>query len=376
METFEIYRKEFPVTQHLSYFNHAAVAPISMRTSLAMQRVLDDVAQFGGHHGRHWYSAVEQIRSKAAQLIGASAGEIAFVKNTSEGISLMANGLDLGRGDKVVSVNGEFPANIYPWLKLKEKGVEVDLVEQRDGRIDLQELVENLDARTKVLAISFVQFLSGYRSDLKYLGSACRERNILFVVDAIQGLGAFPLDVKECNIDALSADAHKWLLGPEAIGIFYCTKELIQHIEPSTVGWTSVKNWSDYLNYELDYRETAARFECGTLNTVGIYGLGAAIDLLLEVGIENVQDQILRLTDYLCAGLMQKGYHLFSSRENEEASGIVSFSSPQFSSEELNNRLKVEKIEVSPRCGKLRVSPHFYNNLSEIDRLLEVLPSL
>jgi selenocysteine lyase/cysteine desulfurase len=341
-----------------------------------MQRVLEDVAQFGGHHWRHWYSDVELIRSKAAQFIGASAGEIAFVKNTSEGISLMANGLDLGRGDKVVSVNGEFPANIYPWLKLEEKGVEVDLVGQREGRIDLQELVEHLDARTKVLAISFVQFLSGYRSDLKFLGSVCRDRNILFVVDAIQGLGAIPLDVKECNIDALSADAHKWLLGPEAIGIFYCSKELVQEIEPSTVGWTSVKNWSDYLNYELDYRETAARFECGTLNTVGIYGLGAAIDLLLEVGINNVQEQILRLTDYLCAGLMQRGYHLFSSREKEEASGIVSFSCPQFSSEELNNLLKVEKIEVSPRCGKLRVSPHFYNNLSEIDRLLEVLPSL
>jgi cysteine desulfurase / selenocysteine lyase len=376
METFEIYRKEFPVTQHLSYFNHAAVAPISKRTSSAMQKVLDDVAQFGAHHWRHWYSAVEQIRSKAAQLMGASAGEIAFVKNTSEGISLMANGLELGRGDKVVSVNGEFPANIYPWLKLEETGVEIDLVKQREGRIDLQELVEHLDARTKVLAISFVQFLSGYRSDLKFLGSACRDRNILFVVDAIQGMGAFPLDVKECNIDALSADAHKWLLGPEAIGILYCTKELIRQIKPSTVGWTSVKNWSDYLNYKLEYRETAARFECGTLNTIGIYGLGAAIDLLFEVGIKNVQDQILKLTDYLCAGLIRKGYNLYSSREREEASGIVSFSCPQFSSEELNHLLKEEKIEVSPRCGKVRVSPHFYNNISEIDRLLEVLPSL
>jgi cysteine desulfurase/selenocysteine lyase len=236
--------------------------------------------------------------------------------------------------------------------------------------------VEHLDARTKVLAISFVQFLSGYRSDLKFLGSACRDRNILFVVDAIQGMGAFPLDVKECNIDALSADAHKWLLGPEAIGILYCTKELIRQIKPSTVGWTSVKNWSDYLNYKLDYRETAARFECGTLNTIGIYGLGAAIDLLLEVGIKNVQDQILKLTDYLCAGLMRKGYYLYSSRKREEASGIVSFSCPKFSSEELNHLLKQEKIEVSPRCGKVRVSPHFYNNISEIDRLLEVLPLL
>lgn len=372
----ERYRFEFPVTDHLIYFNHAAVSPISRRVAQAMQSIIEDVLQFGAMHSPQWNHCIQQVREKAAQLIGASASEIAFIKNTSEGISFAANGLDLGPGDKVVSVNGEFPANIYPWMKLQKAGVELDLVEQHDGCVDVQEVIGHLDARTKVLALSFVQFLSGYRSDLKLLGAACRCRNIIFVVDAIQGLGAFPLNVSECQVDVLSADSHKWLLGPEGVGILYCSNRIFNQMRPSVVGWTSVKNSSNYLSYQLEYKETAAKFECGTLNTISIYGLGAALDLILEIGIDNIKTRLLALNQILRNGLAQRGYQVYGPKTSEESSGIISFSCPKYSSAQLNRLLQGENIEASSRCQKLRVSPHFYNSASEVNKFLQVLPQL
>lgn len=376
MLTLESYRAEFPVTERLIYFNHAAVSPISNRVREAMAHLLDDVSKHGALNWKAWQEVVNRARSKAAELIGAAPSEIAFVKNTSEGIACCASGLELQAGDKVVSVQGEFPANIYPWMALAEQGVELDLVEQRDGRIDVRELAARLDHRTKVLTISFVQFLSGFRSDLKLLGRVCRDRGVLFIVDAIQGLGAFPLNVRECCIDALAADSHKWLLGPEGIGMFYCSERLLPRLKPRIVGWTSVKDWANYLDYRLDYREDAGRFECGTLNTASIYGFDAALSLILEVGVERIQKKVLDLTDHLRQGLVGKGFQLYGSREPGESSGIVSFSCKPLDAREVSQALRREGIEVSPRCGKVRVSPHFYNLRSEVDRLLDLLPGL
>ncbi|HUY12081.1 MAG TPA: aminotransferase class V-fold PLP-dependent enzyme [Terriglobia bacterium] len=368
-----LYRQEFPVTCSAIYLNHAAVSPVSCRVRDAMTNLIEDVCRFGGNHWERWLDAYEAIRAKVASFLNAAPEEIAFIKNTSEGISLFANGLDWKDGDEVVSIAPEFPANYYPWKYLERKGVRLRLVPERDGVITVEDIAAALRPNTRVVAVSFVQFLSGCRLDLERLGKVCQERGALLFVDAIQGLGAFPIDVKRANIAALAADGHKWLMGPEGSGLFYIRRDLIERIQPSSVGWMSVKAAEDFSSRKLEWAEGARRFECGTLNTAGVYGLGAALDLLQEVGAEPIARRILSLTGRLREGLRQKGHRVFGPSVPEQCSGIVSFTPADVDPAEMVRRLSSRGVSVAARCGKVRISPHFYNTEEEIDRALALL---
>jgi len=369
-------RKLFPVTQNYVYLNHAAVCPISIPVYERIERHARDVMENGAVHFREWLAAVKCARELAAQLINAGPDEIAFAPNTSAGLAMIANGIDWRAGDNIVTADCEFPANVIPWMRIKrEFGVEVKMARERDCRLETEEILNLIDDRTRVVALSFVEFASGFRNDLATIGRYCRERDVLFVVDAIQGLGALKLDVEACAIDALSADAHKFLLGPEGVSLFYVSRRAMERVKPTMVGWLSVNNPEDYLNYDQPYAPNAKRFESGALNTAGVAGLGAAIELFLQVGIEKIENYLLDLGDYLCERLLDRGYHVASSRRAREKSAVICCRHEKYSANELYHLLNDRRIITTPRLGRLRVSPHFYNTREEIDRLIEVLPA-
>jgi selenocysteine lyase/cysteine desulfurase len=367
------YRSEFPVTESSIYLNHAAVAPISRRVHDAMAGLLADVRQSGAEHWQRWVATYAAVRRSIAQLLNADVAEIAFTKNTSEGVSTFARGLDWRPGDEVVSIEGEFPANFYAWKTLEQRGVTLRLVAAENGLVCPEKILQALSPRTRVLAVSFVQYLSGFRLDLESLGRACAARGCLLFVDAIQGLGAFPLDVKQANIAGLAADGHKWLLGPEGAGLLYVNRGIMDGITPSEIGWTNVRRWSDFSSHVLAWRDDARRYECGTLNTCGIYGLGAAVELLLEVGVGQIAERILDLTDRLRAVLLTQGHAVFGPRAREQASGIVSFLPHTGGAERMLERLLAHRVQAAARGGMVRLSPHFYNTAQEIDRVLELV---
>jgi selenocysteine lyase/cysteine desulfurase len=305
-------------------------------------------------------------------LLNAEPSEIAFTKNTSEGISTFANGLDWQPGDEVVSIEGEFAANFYPWKALEKRGVVLRLVPAEEGRVSQEAILGALTSRTRVVAVSFVQYLSGFRLDLEKLGQACAAHGCLLFVDGIQGLGAFPVDVKSARIAGLAADSHKWMLGPEGSALLYVSRWVMEKITPREIGWTTVRHWSDFSRRDLSWRDDARRYECGTLNTVGVYGLGAAVNLLLEVGIPNIAGRVLDLTDRLRGGLLAQGHSVFGPHAREGASGIVSFVPRQGGAERLLERFLAHRVQVAARLGMVRISPHFYNTEEEIDRVLEL----
>ena len=371
------WRAEFPVTKSYIYMNHAGVAPISSRVRDAMMGFVEDATVNGAVNVETWVETAEMCRSVAAQLINADSTEIAFMKNTTQGILIAANGIDWREGDNVVTTAVEFPANVYPWWSLKERyGVETRMAPEREGRIHVDDIVAAIDERTRVVTISHVEFASGYRNDIKTLGKICRERDIWFVVDAIQSLGAIEVDVKSSYVDILAADGHKWLLAPEGAAIFYCADEKRERLINTNVGWSSVVNPRDFLNYDLTQKPDATRFEEGSYNSVGLYGLNAAIELLLEVGVSTIETHILQLTIALIEGLESKGYRVITPKADSERAGIVVFESDQHTPIELYELLHEQKIITAERGSGLRVSPHFYNTGSEITHLLEVLPEM
>jgi len=368
-------RSLFPVTRNYVYLNHSAVCPLSVPVSEAMKSLVDDLTENGAVNYKQWLDTVERVRKDASRLVNARPHEIAFTRNTSSSISIIANGIDWSAGDNVVTCNVEFPANVYPWMRLQaERGVELRMARERDGRIDVDELLGLADRRTRVITISWVQFSSGYRIDLASIGRFCRDRGIIFVVDAIQGLGGLRLDVESCCVDAFAADAHKYMLGPEGIALLYVSDRALEKIHPTDVGWMSVQGATNYLDYDLSFREGALRFESGTLNTVGVYGLGAAIRLLLETGPSIIEDYLAGLRDYLIRGLEEQGYRVYGTRNPAEASAIVTCTHNEFTPSELYGRLKSRGVITAPRLGRLRISPHFYNNRQDVDALLDALP--
>ena len=315
------------------------------------------------------------MRARVASLINAHPDEVAFTKNTSEGISFVANGLHWQTGDNVVITNVEFPANVYPWQALRARGVEVRMVLEEDGRIPLERVMEMINTRTRVVSISSVQFASGFRTDLATLGEYCQSKGVFLCVDAIQSLGAFPIDVKAMNIDFLAADGHKWLCAPDGSGTFYVRKELQGHLHPTTIGWISMKDPFKYGKYQFEFADSCRRYEAGSYNLPGILALGSAVELALEIGIENIARRLLDLTNRLTVGLREKGYRVISAREATEASSIVAFMSDVHPHDPIQRHLEIEhRIVIAVRCGRLRASPHYYNTEREIDQLIEVLP--
>ncbi len=369
------WRTEFPVTKSYVYMNHAGVAPLSNRVRNAMSGFVEDATVNGAVNVESWTETVENCRSVAAQLINADATEIAFMKNTTQGILIAANGIDWQAGDNVVTTAVEFPANVYPWWRLKERyGVETRMVPEREGRIYFEDIVTAIDERTRVVTISHVEFASGFRNDIKAIGEMCRERDIWFVVDAIQSLGAIEVDVKSSCVDILAADGHKWLLAPEGAAIFYCANDKLERLINTNVGWASVVNPREFLDYDLTQKPDATRFEEGSYNTVGLYGLKAAIELLLEINVSKIENYILELTAGLMKGLDSKGYRVITPKPDSERAGIVVFESDQHTPAELYALLNERNIITAERGSGVRVSPHFYNTESEVADLLEVLP--
>src|SRR3954463_13063399 len=365
----ERYAPHFPVRDQLIYLNHAAVAPLCRPAADAMTRLAEDCTRFGSLHYDEWLATYERLRKAAAKLINADASEIALMKNTSEGIATIAMGIDWKPGDRIVAFHEEFPANQFPWMILQEQGVRITWLSIADPLDKIDEAC----AGARLLSISFVQYLSGYRADLHAIGEICRRRGCFFFVDAIQGLGAFPLDVEQAHIDALSADGHKWLLGPEGCGILYVRQERQDSIRPVEFGWTNVAKFADYASRDLTLRPDAGRYECGTLNTIGSFGLRASLELLLEVGVENMEPAIQSLGDRLASGVCAKGYEVMGSRSPSTGAGIVSFRHPKDDSTAIVRRLREVGIIAAPRQGWIRMAPHFYISPDDIDRVLAEL---
>jgi cysteine desulfurase/selenocysteine lyase len=362
-------RSNFPVTQNLIYLNHAAVAPLSRPAAEAMQRLADDAVRYGSLHYPAWLETYDGLRRAAAKLINSAPEEIALVKNTSEGISTIAIGLDWRAADRVIAFEEEFPSNQYPWRRLESKGVKIEWLSVTDPLERIDEAAKG----AKLLALSFVQYLTGHRADLNAVGEICRRRGVVFVVDAIQGLGAFPIDVKTAKIDALASDGHKWLLGPEGCAILYVSRALQERVEPVEFGWTSVANYEDYASRDMTLRPDAGRYECGTLNTIGCYGLRASIEFLLQVGIENIAPTVQSLGDRIAEGVLSRGYELPVKRTPENGAGIVSFRKAGVDSTALTARLRERRIITAARAGWVRTSPHFYIAPDEIDEMLQQL---
>jgi len=364
------YAHYFPVRERLIYLNHAAVAPLCKPAADAMKHIADDCMNFGSRHYNEWLDAYEGLRVAAARLINTDRSEIALVKNTSEGIATVAMGLDWKPGDRMVAFSEEFPANYYPWKRLEARGIRVTWLSVEDPLDKIADAARG----AKLLAISFVQFLSGYRAPIQAIGEICRANQCFFLVDAIQGLGAFPIDVQASHIDALAADGHKWLLGPEGCGILYINQALQDRVEPVEFGWTNVAGYNDYASRDMALRQDAGRYECGTLNTIGCFGLKASIELLLEVEVGIIGPVVQNLGDRIAAGVLNKGYELLGTRTPETGAGIVSFRKPGLDAVAIVRKLAAAGIAAAPRAGWVRTSPHFYISPSDIDRMLAELP--
>ena len=367
-------RKEFPVTNEIIFFDHARVAPLPKRVQQVVTAFIDDATRFGTAHYETWILELERTRKKFAELINADRDEIAFVKNTSEGISIVANGFDWQLGDNVVIPDIEFPANVYPWWNLKQRGVETRMVKSVEGRVLFDELIKQVDNRTRILSISSVECNSGFRNDLNRLGTFCKEKGILFFVDAIQSLGVLPLDVKKDHIDFLSADGHKWMLSVEGLGGFYISKNVVDRIRPTTMGWGNVVNAENFMDYDFTLQKDAKKFEEGTPNTISIHAFGAALGLLLETGIDNIEKRVITLGDYIIAELNRRNIKIYSSTLLNERSGNISFILDKDVSK-LYSFMLENKVKLTVRDGLVRFSPHFYNNEDEVLQVFDLLDS-
>jgi len=365
-ELWERYRDEFPVTKNLIYLNHAAVAPLPRRGAVAMQKLAQDALDFGSLHYGDWMATYEGLRVSAARLLNASPREIAIVKNTSEGIAIVATGMQFQPGDVIVAFTEEFTANLFPWRKLETTGVEVRWL----SIFDDPDKIDKAANGAKLLAISFVNYLSGFRVNLERIGEICARRGCFFFVDAIQGMGAFPIDVDAAKIDALAADGHKWMLGPEGCGILYVRRDKQIQIEPIQIGWTNFAHYADYASRDMTYRNDAGRYESGTLNTIGCYGLKASLEVLLDIGIEAIAPAVQVLTTRLAQGAESLGFVLYCARTAETGSGIVSIRKPGIDVTMLVRRLKSKNIVAAPRQGWVRFAPHFYISPDDIDAVL------
>ena len=372
------FRRQMPVASRWAYFDHAAVAPISGPAQAAMAQWTQRAAADGDTWGPTWTRQLEETRAAAARLIGAEPDEIALVPNTTAGISLVAEGYPWQPGDNVVTLANEFPTNQYPWLNLAERGVEVRRVDAPAGRVDLERIEDVCDRNTRILAISWVGFTSGWRTDVDALVELAHRHGALLMLDAIQGLGVFPLDVKKTPVDFLAADGHKWLLGPEGAGVVYVRIEHLERLRPLGVGWNSVVHSHDYDHIELKLKPTAARYEGGTYNTAGFIGLGASFQLLLDFGVERMAARLLEITDRACERLADAGATIHSTRTPTEEgwdprSGIVSFDVAGSDLRRLRKQLRERDVVLSYRAGLLRISPHVYTNEEDLDRLVEGL---
>jgi len=367
------YRSEFPVTRNFSFFNNAATSATPLRVAKAVSDLMLQISHEGSLHYPEWVKTVERTRSLFARLINADPSEICFVTNTSEGLSTVAGGISWKPGDKIVAAVPDFPSNVYPWMNLAHRGVETCFLQRNEGRFDIRDVKASLRPGTRLVAVSSTDFTTGFRCDLEELGNFCRQEGILFCVDAIQDLGAVPIDVKRCGVSFLASGGHKWLLSTMGTGALYISKEANDLVHPIRVGWKSVENEEDFYHLELKFKADARRFEPGTLNLAGITALGTAVEMLLEIGIERIFERICGLNDIIASELGKRNLRVISPMEPRHRSGILSFEAEDAG--KLFRYLLTKKVVASQRGNGLRLSPHFYIDESDIERLFEALDS-
>ncbi len=374
--TFDLGRwlPDFPIREHALYLDHAAVCPLPTPVAEAMRRRITEQERTGFDQNSEWRNNQLGCRHLGSQLIGCAPDDISIIKSTSEGLSLIAEGLDLEEGDEILVGAEEFAANVAPWLGLQRRGVEVVRFPQPDGRIE-PEVVESLIGdRTRVLAVSWVAFHSGWIAPLAQLSRLCREHGTLLVVDAIQGLGVLPMHMGTLGVDALVADGHKWLLGPEGCGLMATTPHLREKLHPVISGWRNVvlapKNY--FLDH-LEHRSDGRRFEPGAANEIGVAGLAAALDILAAVERDNIQTRVEMLSRLLTRILLAHGWDVYSPGAGHPISGIVAARHPGIGPAEARRRLEERRVIVSVRQGNVRFSPHFYTTRGELEALDQIL---
>lgn len=368
---FEIYREEFPIVKRFVFLDHASISPIPKSVLKAIQDFYLERLNLAGLAWNKWIKELDETRVLAAKLIKASPKEIAIIKNTSEGINLIVNSIEWKKGDEVIITDMEFPTNFYPWIRLRKKGVKVNIIKHKpNGVIELEDIKKTINKKTVVLAISHVQYGNGFKIDLKKLNKIVDKKCLLFI-DAIQSLGA--VEVNSRFIDFLAAGGHKWLLAPFGTGILYVNKKLLNNITPAFVGWFSVKNPSSF-SLKLNYASSARKFEYGSHNFSGIVGLKAALKLLLKIGISNIEKRILGLTSLLIEEVERLGLKIQTPKDIDKRAGIVNIKIKNPS--KIVKKLLKNKIIVSSRTKGIRVSPHFYNNEEDIHKFVQVLKKL
>ena len=366
------YRGAFPACEGRVYLNCAAVAPGSTRVRAAINDWLDDHVARGNMASQDWWARVAEVRARTAELIGAAPEEIAFVKSTSHGLAMVAEGLDWRSGDEVAVASAlEYPSNVYAWKHLADRGVEVRDIPVVDGAVTPEAVEETIGPRTRLVAVSSVQFASGHRTDLDAIGRLCRDRDVLFVVDAIQQAGAFPIDVEASCVHAMAACSHKWMLGLLGIGFLYVSRDLLPNLRPALVGWYSVENPFAFDGTRFDLRTDASRLEEAAPAFPMVYGLGAAVDMLLEAGVANTAAHITALLDRAAGALEAIGCEV--SPAPEHRAGILMVKPPAADVDALAEACLERNIAVSVRRGRLRLSAHLYNNEDDIDALVDLL---
>jgi cysteine desulfurase/selenocysteine lyase len=369
-------REAFPICREKIFMAHAAVTALPRVVAAAVIRYAEESAA-NFENLSALLKSIQETRAAAAKLIGSTQDEIALIGPTSLGLSLFANGIDWQPGDEILCYLEDYPANVYPWLNLRSRGVSIRLLRPAQlGAITPDLVSEALTTKTRLVALASCNFLSGYRIDLNAIGQILRQRGILFSVDAIQTLGAFPTTVE--HVDFLSADAHKWMLGPLAIGIVYVRKECFELCRPTLLGSWNVKAPGFIAQEEIEFQPTAQRYEPGVLNMLGIFGMKAAIDLLLEIGIDCVADRIRLIKARLADGLLRLGFNILGPVTGPNASGITTIWDSKRNMQVLSERLTSEQIICSARQDRqgrqyIRFSPHFYNTESEVERVLDVI---
>ena len=367
-------RDLFPITEHWIFMNHAGVSPMSQRARAATESLLDSLVN-RPYLGMIAQERANAIREKLGALFNAPAGSFCLTRGTAHGISLLAGGLDWKRGDNVVGAEGEYPANVYPWMALRDRGVELRLASNRGGRVTPESVLEMVDDRTRVVALSHVEFWNGYRVDLETIGEECRRRGVILAVDAIQSAGALAVDLGSLPVDFAAAGAYKWLLGPHGIGFAYFSPQLLERVRPVLVGTGTVVKNSEYFDLDFTIEPSARRFEESSVADLTMAGFEAAIDVLLEVGMANVEERVLANALRLAEGLAAAGYELLEPwpRAGSEQSGVVSFRKPGAPAAEIVRDLNAAHIVGRQHADFVRLSPHFYNTFDEVDRVLEVL---
>ncbi len=369
-------RSLFPAANKYTYLNSAAVSPIPTTAIEAVNVQLNDVAENGSNNYNDWIATKNRARALVAGMLGVRSEQIAFMRNTSDGFASVANGLSWQNGDNIVSFEREFPANFYPWRMVRDRfGVELRLCGETNGRVDIDEMISMIDAKTKLVAISAVQYASGFKADLERIGRAARDVDALFAVDIIQGLGAMGFDLPAQYVDIASGASHKWLCAPEGCGILYMSDRARDRVEPTFVGWISVETPWDFVDRDQPFKPNALAMESGTGASALFYGLEQSLKLLHETGLAKIDAYLEDLTDELCHRVAEKNYDIVSSREKGEKSAIVCIKHRGgIDCSQIAEQLQNEGVIVSPRNDRLRIAPHFYNNLEDIERLVNALP--